>query len=167
MLGADYMELIVPRREYRGKGLRLAAAAFVGIVLSAGLIVLAFATGMMLLLFLVMLTGFAGWLLWRREKVEYEYVLSGDELRVTKIIAQSKRKELICVSLRDFQVRGRLSAAEPLSESATLVLACAAQDDTAYFADFDHSDYGATRLVFTPDSRMLEYLDKFCRCREV
>ena len=53
-----------------------------------------------------------------------------------------------------------LQDAEPLSSGQTLVLACTAQDETAYSADFDHPQYGRTRLLWTPNDDILLYLVK-------
>ena len=157
MLGSDYRELIVPRLDNKGKA--------AGILTGGGLIVLiavagSFVFGSAALLFVAALAAFGTWYLWNRERIEYEYIISGDQLEVTKIIAQSKRAHMITVTLRQFTAFGQLRAAEPSPAGQTTVLACSAQDDSAYYADFDHEEYGQTRLIFTPNDDILRYLTK-------
>ena len=155
MLGSDYRELIVPKLDSRG---RASAILIGGVLFVILLIVLAF-TVSMLFLFPAMAAGFGVWFLHRRERIEYEYVISGDQLDVTKIIAESRRKPMITVTFNTFSAFGNLRDAEPLG-SRTLILACSAQDQTAFYADLDHSEYGQTRLVFTPNQDILLYLAK-------
>ena len=156
MLGSDYRELIVPKLDNRGKA---AAILAVGSLLIILLIVLAFTVSTFFLLAAVA-AGFGVWYFFTQERIEYEYVISGDQLDITKIIAQSKRKPLIKVTFNTFQAFGSLRDAAPLSSSQTLVLACSAQDQSAFYADLDSSDYGQTRLVITPNDDILLYLAK-------
>ena len=92
--------------------------------------------------------------------IEYEYVISGDELQITKILAESKRKPMLTVSILKFSKFGCLTEADPIGSSTTLVLACAQQDENTYYADFDHEDYGQTRLLLSPNPDILLYLAK-------
>ena len=59
-----------------------------------------------------------------------------------------------------FTAFGNLREAPQPSPSMTLVLACTAQDETAFYADFDHPELGQTRLVWTPNDDILLYLTK-------
>ena len=157
MLGSDYRELIVPRagQEEKSKFILIG-----GIVAVGALVALFFVTNSIITLLLAAAAGFGTWFLRSRSQIEYEYVIFGDEFRVTKIIAQTKRSEMLTCSLKTFTAFGSLAEAPQLSASQTLVLACTAQDHTAYFADFDHEQYGQTRLLFTPDASILDYLSK-------
>ena len=67
---------------------------------------------------------------------------------------------MLTVPLKKVTVFGSLQQAENLSQSATTVLACSQQDDSAFYADFDHADYGQTRLIWTPNDDILLYLVK-------
>ncbi len=157
MLGSDYRELIVKKVDQRGKplGILIGGAAVTVLLLGISLV-----SGRMLLLLLAAAAGVGTWYLLMQTRIEYEYIISGDELRVTKIIAESKRKEMLAVSVTKFTAFGCLKDAEPLSGAQTLVLACAQQDASAYYADFDHDTLGACRLVFTPNDDILCYLAK-------
>lgn len=157
MLGSDYRELIVPKLDNQGKkfGMLIGGAA-----LTIAALTFSFISGKFLLLFLVAALGFGTWYFWIQNSIEYEYIISGDELQITKILAQSKRKPLLTVSIKTFTAFGKLKDAEPISDSATKAIACSMQDDTAFYADFDHADYGQTRLIWTPNDDILLYLAK-------
>lgn len=157
MLGSDYRELIVKREDQRGKSIGTLVG---GGALTLLALILSLGTGYHILLLLAAALGVGTWYLWMQTRVEYEYIISGDELRITKIIAESKRKEMLVASINRFTAIGRLAEAPQISDSQTLVLACAQQDASAYYADFDHDSYGACRLLFTPNEDILEYLTK-------
>lgn len=157
MLGSDYRELIVPRLDNSGKKIGILIG---GGALTVAAIVFSLISGKFLLLFIAVLAAFGTWFLWMQNSIEYEYVISGDELQITKILSQSKRKPMLTVSITKFTAFGALRDAEHISNSATTVLACSAQDDTAFYADFDHSDFGQTRLIWTPNDDILLYLAK-------
>ncbi|MCQ2417518.1 MAG: hypothetical protein MJ071_06870 [Oscillospiraceae bacterium] len=157
MLGSDYRELIVPKTDNAGKK--------TAILLGGGLItllsvILAMAVGKYFLLLISTILGFATWFFWNSNRIEYEYIISGDQLTVTKIIAENKRKQMIEVTLNQFTAFGKLADAENTSASTTMILACTAQDASAFYADFDDTGYGQTRLVWTPNDDILIYLAK-------
>ena len=157
MLGSDYRELIVPRLDNRAKaaGILVGGALLTLLIAAVSLIF-----GTPLLLLAAAAAGFLTWYLWSRERIEYEYVISGDQLDVTKILAESKRQPMLTVTLRQFTAFGQLRSAEPAPSGGTTVLACTEQDDTAFYADFDHESLGQTRLIFTPNDDILLYLAK-------
>lgn len=155
MLGSDYRELIVPRLDQPNKPIITLIGGGIAVAVC---IVLLFLTHSLLLLLVAAAVGFGTWYFWRQAQVEYEYVIFGDEVRITKIIAQSKRKEMLVTSLARFTAFGNLSDAPQPAPGQTLVQACALQDSSAYYADFSHESYGQTRLLFTPDASILEYL---------
>jgi len=157
MLGSDYRELIVLKRDNNGKKIGILAGGIAACVLT---VLLAIITGRMLLLMLTLLAGFATWYFYVQNCIEYEYVISGDELVITKILAESKRKPLLTVSILKFTAFGNLSEAEPVGSGTTLVLACAEQNADTYYADFDHEDYGQTRLLLSPNEDILLYFAK-------
>lgn len=157
MLGSDYRELIVPKTDNAAKRSAMLGG---GIALTVLILILSFTTGYRLLLIAAAACGFLTWFLFFTNRIEYEYIISGDELTVTKILSESKRKPMLTVPLDKVTAFCTLQDAEPLSSGQTLVLACSAQDETAYSADFDHPQYGRTRLLWTPNDDILLYLVK-------
>lgn len=157
MLGSDYRELIVPRLDNQGKK----AAILIGGTLLTAIIFFGWLISKMIILLpLILIAGFGTWFLWTQNRIEYEYIISGDELEVTKILAESRRKPMLTVSTMKFTAFGSLREAPALSPGMTLVLACTAQDASAFYADFDHPELGRTRLVWTPNDDILLYLQK-------
>lgn len=157
MLGSDYRELIVPKLDNQTKKYGILIG---GIILTVLSVILALAGGLFLLLLLSLALGFGTWYLFTQERIEYEYVISGDELVITKILAESKRKPMLTVSIMKFTAFGNLREAGAPSDNQTLVLACTAQDSSAFYADFDHAELGRTRLILTPNDDILLYLAK-------
>lgn len=157
MLGSDYRELIVPKRDQQGKQYGILIGGILLTVLAA---IPVFTAGMFPLLLLSAAIGFGTWYLYTAQNIEYEYVISGDELVITKIINESKRKPMLTVSLMKFTAFGSLKEAPAIANDQTLVLACSAQDGNAFFAEFDHDSLGRTRLLWTPNDDILLYLTK-------
>lgn len=153
MLGSDYRELIVPRLDSKA---RSTAVLIGGCALVLAALLLMLLTGKLLLLLLVAALGIGTWYLWTTQRVEYEYIISGDQLEITKILAESRRKPMITVSIKDFTAFRRLTEVTDGSTGQTLVLACSAQDDTAYCADMEQQNM---RIVFTPNEDILRYLE--------
>ncbi|MBQ1433366.1 MAG: hypothetical protein IIZ09_09755 [Ruminococcus sp.] len=86
--------------------------------------------------------------------LEYEYIFTNGELDVDKVIAAKSRKNLVTVNIGDTTDIGEFSGED--SGSKTVVMASACDSDRQdYFIDFKHSEYGDTRVIFTPDNDML------------
>jgi hypothetical protein len=105
--------------------------------------------------------GYGTYFLVTSSYVEYEYTFTNGELDVDKIIAKKKRTSLLSVEVRSFTDFGRYSDGLEESEDMTVVFATDNVASKEYYADFDHKEYGITRLVFVPDERMLDNIRKF------
>ncbi len=157
MLGSDYRELIVLRTDNAAKknGILIGGA-----LLTVAALIFSLLFGNLLTMIAAFAVGVGTWWLWTCNRIEYEYVITGDELTLTKILAESRRKPMTALLLNKVTAFGRLREAPARTSGQTLVLACAAQDDTAYYADFDHETLGHARLIWTPNDDILEYLSK-------
>lgn len=93
--------------------------------------------------------------------VEYEYAFTNGELDIDKIIAKKKRKSLISIEVNKFKAFGRYSEDIDEPDNMTVVISSDNIASHEYYADFQHEDYGLTRLVFAPDERMLDNIKKF------
>ncbi len=105
--------------------------------------------------------GYVTYLLIQGRSVEYEYTFTNGELDIDKIIARKKRKALLSVEVRTFSAFGKYSDDMEESEDMTVVFATNNIAADEYYADFEHNEYGRTRLVFVPDERMLGNIKKF------
>jgi hypothetical protein len=91
--------------------------------------------------------------------IEYEYILTNDDLDIDKIIAKRKRKRLISIKMSSFSDIAVLTNENANAGNKTLV-DCAGTEYKAYACDFKHEKMGECRLVFTPSEEMLEALIK-------
>lgn len=105
--------------------------------------------------------GYATYLFVQNKSVEYEYTFTNGSLDIDKIIAQKKRKALLTVEVRTFSGFGRYTLEMEESEDMTVVYATNNVVENEYYADFEHKEYGKTRLVFVPDERMFDNIKKF------
>lgn len=163
-----FIEQIVAR-----KNSGILVLAKIGIVLAALLIgtVLFFVTTMFgfgsIGLMLVAGAFYGAYILISNFNVEYEYIFTNGELDVDKIIARRRRKRLITVKIQNFEQFGLARNAPGAAAGVTTFMAGEDNPTNDYFADFNHSKYGAVRLVFSPDERTLNafrpYLPRLLR----
>ncbi len=104
--------------------------------------------------------GYGTFALIQSAYVEYEYTFTNGELDIDKIIAKKKRKSLISTDVRKFTAFGKYSENLEEPDNMTVVISSDNIASHEYYADFQHEDYGLTRLVFAPDSRMLDNIKK-------
>ncbi len=93
------------------------------------------------------------WLL-QGTSVEYEYIVTNDDLDIDKIIGRRKRKRLITVSLKTVTEIGEYKTDTALDSSVTVM----AHDETGidmWYLYADTQKYGKLALVFNPDSNTL------------
>lgn len=86
--------------------------------------------------------------------VEYEYIITNNELDVDKIVGKRKRTRLITVDLSksaDF-----FGYNEKEGESDTTVFATSGLETDAYCLIVQHSDYGMVNIIFNPNERTKE-----------
>lgn len=115
-----------------------------------------------ILLILAVAMGFLSFFFIRNTKVEYEYTFTNGDLDIDKIIAQSKRKEMLSVSVAKFTDFGRYDDNAP-EEKDDMVIVLATDNIASHewYADFQHENYGNCRLIFCPDEKMLSNIVKF------
>ncbi len=156
----NFAEQLVTRKETKSDKISRIGTLITGSLFSVclallGIIQLSQPIITMMFLFLAAAGGYMTYLLVQGRYVEYEYTFTNGELDIDKIIAQKKRKELLSVEVRTFTDFGKYS------DDMTLVMATDNIISNEYYADFEHSEYGKTRLVFVPDEKMLGNIKKF------
>ncbi len=161
----NFSEQLVKRQRTSSDNAKRAVVIFGGIAVTILLIAVSVAfMGSMLAILGILLAIAAVYLIVstiQSMDVEYEYTFTNGELDVDKIIAKRKRTELITAEVRKFTAFGRYSDDLPETEDMTVVLTSDNIASHEYYADFIHEEYGQTRLVFSPDERMLENINKF------
>lgn len=84
--------------------------------------------------------------------VEYEYIITNNEMDIDKILGKRRRKRMITVDL------SRATAFEPYpgtqeSEADVIVHASTGTEEDAYFLVCEHHDYGKVEIIFNPNER--------------
>ena len=67
---------------------------------------------------------------------------------------------MLTVSVRKFTAFGKYDDGLEETEDMTVVLVSDNIASHEYYADFEHEDYGKTRLVFCPNEKMLTNIRK-------
>lgn len=96
--------------------------------------------------------------------VEYEYSVVNGEIDIDKIIAQKKRQSMISFSATAFTAFGKYSDDTPAAdETAVTVMAIGDTDLDMYYGDFSTDSLGKCRLIFTPNSKILNGIKQYLR----
>ncbi len=93
--------------------------------------------------------------------VEYEYAVTNGEMVVDKIIACRKRVHLITADAAKFEAFGPLTDDVASADEKTLVLCADNTGENEYYADGETEEYGAVRIVFTPNQAVIEAIEPF------
>lgn len=116
-----------------------------------------------LTLFVVAGIIFLAYYLISRMNVEFEYIITNNELDIDKIIARKTRKRLITIDLRkiDFSAPATTSHTNELSKSATNVIyADSGLAENAYFINFE-KDGQTYRVFYSPTEKMVDAMKMY------
>lgn len=161
----NFAEQLVKRNETKSDKIRRIATIITGSLFTVCIVLFAFLQiGQPLLALmgfvLAVAAGYGTYFLVQGSYVEYEYTFTNGELDVDKIIARKKRTALLTVPVRTFTAFGKYTEDMEETEDMTVVVASDNIISREYYADFEHTEYGKTRLIFVPDERMLENIKK-------
>lgn len=81
--------------------------------------------------------------------VEYEYIVTNNDLDIDKITGKRKRKRLITVKLNTVRNWGEYSGRENVNANAT-VMASDASGYGTWYIEAEHEKHGTIMLIFTP-----------------
>ena len=140
-----------------GAGLLLIVALFLGLILDF------FGTFWLLVVFGII---YLAYVLIANRSVEYEYTLTNDELDIDKIRHRKRRKRMISVKCKAFDVLASMNDPAHNQEiknkeiQKVIVAASSPYSEKAYFAVFT-KDGVLTLLVFEPTEKMLNAMKTF------
>ena len=162
----NFAEQLVKRNETSSDKTRKNALLIVGILLTAALAAFALLQlGAPLRAFVGLIlaaaSGYGTFFMYRNAYVEYEYAFTNGELDIDKITAKTKRTSMVSTEVKNFTAFGKYDENMKETEDMTLILASDNIASSEYYADFTHAEHGNTRLVFSPDERMLDNIQKF------
>lgn len=161
----NFAEQLVKRSETSADKTKRLILIIVGIfftVVIAGLAVLQLTKPIfaMLGLILAAVAGYGTYFAVQGSYVEYEYTFTNGELDVDKIVAKKKRTAMVSTDIKKFTAFGKYTDGMDESEDMTVVIASDNIASHEYYADFQHEEYGLTRLIFAPDERILDNIKK-------
>ena len=87
--------------------------------------------------------------------VEYEYIITNNEMDIDKIIGKRKRKRMITVDLS----KGEDFAVYPPNEAVradATVHASSGLETDAHYLVVNHQDYGTVNVIFNPNEKVRE-----------
>ena len=161
----NFAEQLVKRSETSADKAKRLILIIVGVfftVVIAGLAVLQLTKPIfaMLGLILAAVAGYGTYFAVQGSYVEYEYTFTNGELDVDKIVAKKKRTAMVSTDIKKFTAFGKYTDGMDESEDMTVVIASDNIASHEYYADFQHEEYGLTRLIFAPDERILDNIKK-------
>ena len=86
--------------------------------------------------------------------IEYEYIVTNNDLDIDRISGKRKRKRLVTVKLNTVKQWGEYTGNEGKDVSAT-VMASDASGYDAWYLIADHSKYGKLMVILTPSQQTL------------
>ena len=157
----NFAEQLVKKSESSSDRTKRVVLLICGILMTLALAVTAFLQLgqplMAILGFLLAVSGGVGtYVMFTNSFVEYEYTFTNGELDIDKIIAQRRRQEMLSTDVKKFTAFGQYNEDMEETDDMTVVIASDNIASHEYYADFQHEEYGSTRLIFAPDERMLE-----------
>lgn len=129
-------------------------------VITAVSIYIVLATGLFLVLAITMALFYGAYYLLTGLSVEYEYTFINGEIDVDKIVGKRKREHLVTLDAGKFEDFGVVNADTPEKLNATLILCSDNTGVGEYYADLTTEEYGETRLIFTPNEKMVSYIEE-------
>ncbi len=161
----NFSEFLVYRNPTGSEKIKKNVLLIGGIILAAALALVSFlyikSPISILGLLLAAGTGYGTYFFVQDMYVEYEYTFTNGDLDVDKIIAKKKRTEMLSVNVKSFTAFGKYNEELPETEDMTVVVSSDNIASHEYYADFEHEEYGKTRLIFSPSESMLENIAKF------
>lgn len=107
-----------------------------------------------LILFAVGILALGIWLL-SGVNIEYEYIITNNEMDIDKIIGRRKRKRMITVDISKATDFGTYPSAENIDADTTVHATTGTQTDAHYLL-VEHSSYGTVKVIFNPNERTRE-----------
>lgn len=166
----NFVEQLVVRNETQSEKTRKIALLIIGALMTVLIALTAFMQlGSPIIAFLGFIlaagAGYFTYFKYRSSYVEYEYAFTNGTLDVDKIVAKSKRYELLSTEVKTFTAFGKYDESMEEDEDMTVMIVTDNIASHEYYADFLSEEYGKTRLIFAPDERMLETIRKFLPSR--
>lgn len=163
-----YLERII-KKKYTAKEIILTIILYIAAAFLSGIVFIAsFIHPLIMQFSLPISVGlFAGaWWLAQKFNVEYEYIVTNDELDVDRIVSRRSRKRMLTVSARKFDHFGKAYGEEEkfLKDPEIRVKLDASigkNSEERYYAVFENKQSDRMLLIFNPKREMLEAFRRY------
>lgn len=151
----NYCEQLVEKKK-TGSDIAKMTAIMLAITLGAvACVIAAFLFGLGILLAAAIGLLVLGIWLMSGMNVEYEYIITNNEMDIDKIIGRRKRKRMITVDLARTDDMGGYPSEKSL-EADTTVHATSGLEKDAHYLLVQHKDYGKVKVIFNPNEKLRE-----------
>lgn len=148
----SYCEQLVAKTRTAGDTAKIVMSIVISLLFAAICVFFMLVTGAAALLILAVVSIGVGVWFAGEMGIEYEYMITNDEMDVDKIIGKRKRKRMITVDLR------RVTDFEPIpcdiEDFDVIVQASTGLEKDAFCMFVEHSDYGKVKIVFNPNRKI-------------
>ena len=160
----SYMEYMVTKRvDIKGYALRF---LIVALALALMLVVFFVPALNMFSPFFIIGIGYGTWYLITSLYLEYEYIVTNDDLDVDKIIAKKKRKRMLSVNVKQIE---KIAPVSPDNQSEfshasikhTVNAAAQLNQETTYYVLFEDQGKGKSVLFLDAPDEMIAMLKKY------
>lgn len=151
----NFCEQLVEKRKSSADIVKMVLVSLALILGASAFMFIAIFFGVMLMvLFSVGLLALGVWLV-SGMNVEYEYIVTNNELDIDKIIGRRKRKRMITIDLSKAEDFGSYPPSEDI-DADTTVHATTGFEKNAHYLLVQHNDYGSVKVIFNPNEKMRE-----------
>lgn len=103
---------------------------------------------------------YGGFFLSNNVGTEYEYIVTGSEIDIDKIIGERTRKRLLNADIKKFTAFGKYTDKANIPDCNVTVDAVYDDGEQIYYAVIDHDSYGRVLLLFNPNDETLDAVSK-------
>ncbi len=147
----SYCEQLVAKTRTSGDVAKAIMTIAASLLIAAGFVFLMMLIGLLALILAFASIALGVWLV-SGMSVEYEYIVTNDEMDIDKIKGRRKRTRMITVDIK------RTFDFEPVpcrsEEFDVAVHASSGLEDDAYCLFVEHPDYGKVKIIFNPNKKI-------------
>lgn len=145
-----YSEQLVKKNQTSSDNMKRTVIIVAGAVVTVGLLYVTFFITPFALLAAAAAVYGIYWLI-TGTNIEYEYIVTNGELDIDKIISKRKRVTLLSIEVKEFTEFGKYNEKD---FSGTTIYAAGGEDELIC-AVFNSQQYGASRLIFSPNEKII------------
>lgn len=148
-------EQLVVKKKNTADILKAIGISVGAVLIATVLMFFAITTAFFSLVIPAVLVLFGGVWLMGQTNIEYEYIVTNNEMDIDKIIGKRKRKRMITVDLSGATDFAPYPPADSVSADVTVHASTGLEDD-AYYLVTEHKTYGTVYLIFNPCEKIRE-----------